>query len=164
MALSSDQTLRPSNHRKTSLSVKNFPPVHPTPYPPQPLPALQAKQYFKLTKTINNAEYNVPKNSPSIKQHHPVTRCPSKSKIRNFLNLRCPKCPSPSNRKNGHSPTNSHESRSPQTFKNVNKQNVNKLNPFKSMKGPCVLIKHALQFMRRCKRQNSTLVANPQSC
>jgi hypothetical protein len=102
MALSSDQTLRPSNHRKTSLSVKNFPPVHPTPYPPQPLPALQAKQYFKLTKTINNAEYNVPKNSPSIKQHHPVTRCPSKSKIRNFLNLRCPKCPSHSNGHFGH--------------------------------------------------------------
>jgi hypothetical protein len=32
------------------------------------------------------------------------------------------------------------------------------------MKGPCVLIKHSLQFKRRCERQNSTLVAIPQSC
>ena len=164
VALSSDQTLRTSSHRKTSLSVSNIPPILPTPYPHHSNPPLKAKQYSKLTKTSNNAEYHVPKNSPSIKHSCLSTRCPSKSKIRKILNLRCPKCLSLSNVQNGHSPTNSHESRSPQTFKNVNKQNVNKPSPFKSMKGPCVLIKHALQFMRRCERQNSTLVANPQSC
>ena len=104
VALSSDQVPKPSNHRKTSLSVNNFPPVHPTPYPPQPLPALQAKQYFKLTKTINNAEYSVPKNSPSIKHSCLSNRCPSKSKIRNTLNLTCPKCPSSSLGHFGHPP------------------------------------------------------------
>jgi chromatin remodeling complex protein RSC6 len=35
-----------------------------------------------LTKTSNNAEYNVPKNSPSIKHSCLSTRCPLKSKIR----------------------------------------------------------------------------------
>ena len=32
VALSSDQTLRTSSHRKTSLSVNNFPPILPTPF------------------------------------------------------------------------------------------------------------------------------------
>ena len=159
MALSSYQAPKPSNHRKTSLSVNSLPLILPTPYPHYSNPPLKAKQYSKLTKTYNNAEYNVPKNSPSIKHSCLSTRCPSKSKIRNILNLRCPKCLSLSNVQNGHPPTNSHENRSPQTFKNVNKSN-----PFTSLKGPCVLIKHALQFMRRCEQQNSTFVANPQSC
>ncbi len=137
---------QPSSHTPNSDPHHSIPPLH-------------AKQYSKLTNTPANAEYNVPKNSPSIQHSCLSTRCPSKSKIRNILNLRCPKCPSPSNRHFGHPPTNSHENRSPQTFKNVNKSN-----PFTSLKGPCVLIKHALQFMRRCEQQNSTFVANPQSC
>jgi hypothetical protein len=112
-----------------------------------------------LTKTYNNAEYHVPKNSPSIQRSCLSTICPSKSKIRNILNLMCPKCPTPSLGHFGHPPTKSHESRSPQMFKNMNNPR-----PFNSLKGPCVLIKHALQFMRRCEQQNSTLVANPQSC
>jgi hypothetical protein len=83
--------------------VSEQPSAHATnSFPHHSIPPLHAKQYSKLTKTPNNAEYNVPKNSPSIKQHHPVTRCPSKSKIRNFLNLRCPKCPSHSNGHFGH--------------------------------------------------------------
>jgi hypothetical protein len=49
-----------------------------------------------LSKTYNNAEYHVPKNSPSIQRSCLSTICPSKSKFRNFLNLKCPKCPSPS--------------------------------------------------------------------
>jgi hypothetical protein len=32
MALSSDQAPKPSNHRKTSLSVSNIPPMLPTPF------------------------------------------------------------------------------------------------------------------------------------
>jgi hypothetical protein len=159
VALSSDQASRTSSHRKTSLSVKSLSPMLPTPYPHHSIPPLKAKQYSKLTNTPTNAEYYVPKNSPSIKHSCLSTRCPSKSKIRNILNLRCPKCPSHSNRHFGHPPTKSHESRSPQMFKNMNNPR-----PFNSLKGPCVLIKHALQLMRRCKQQNSTLVANPQSC
>ena len=65
---------------------------------------LTSQPCYKLTNTPNNGVYNVPKNSPSIQSSCLSTRCPSKSKIRNILNLRCPKCPSPSNRKNGHSP------------------------------------------------------------
>ena len=164
VALSSDQAPKTSNRQITRISVKSLSPMLPTPDPHHSNSPLKAKQYSKLTNTPTNAEYNVPKNSPSIKHSCLSTRCPLKSKIRNILNLMCPKCPTPSLGHFGHPPTKSHESRSPQTFKNVNKQNVNKLSPFKSMKGPCVLIKHALQFMRRCKRQNSTLVANPQSC
>jgi hypothetical protein len=61
-----------------------------------------------LTKTYNNAEYHVPKNSPSIQRSCLSTICPSKSKIRNILNLMCPKCPIPSLGHFGHPPTKSH--------------------------------------------------------
>jgi hypothetical protein len=41
----------------------------PTPYPPLSIPLLHAKQYSKLTKTSNNVEYHVPKNSPPSSDH-----------------------------------------------------------------------------------------------
>jgi hypothetical protein len=78
------------------LSVKSLPPMLSAPNPHSSNPPLHAKQYSKLTNTSNNAEYHVPKNSPSIQRSCLSTRCPSKSKIRNILNLKCPKCPSPS--------------------------------------------------------------------
>jgi len=63
---------------------------------------LTSQPCYKLTNTPNNGVYNVPKNSPSIQSSCLSTRCPSKSKIRNILNLRCPKCPSHSNGHFGH--------------------------------------------------------------
>ena len=56
IALSREQTPKPSNHRRPSLSVDNIPPILPTPYPHQSIPPLHAKQYSKLTKTSNNDE------------------------------------------------------------------------------------------------------------
>ena len=95
------QNFQPPNN--PHLSEKPF--AHATnSYPHHSNSPLKAKQYSKLTNTPTNAEYYVPKNSPSIKHSCLSTRCPSKSKIRNILNLRCPKCPSHSNRQNGHSP------------------------------------------------------------
>ena len=76
----------------------------PNSYPHHSIPPLHAKQYSKLTKTSNNAEYHVPINSPSSKHSCLSNRCPSKSIFKKNLNLRCPKCPSPSNVQNGHSP------------------------------------------------------------
>ena len=106
MALSSDQTPKPSNHRKTSLSVKSLPPMLSAPDPHSSNPPLHAKQYSKLTNTKVNAEYHVPKIFTSIKHSRLSTRCPSKSKIRNILNLMCPKCPTPSLGHFGHPPQN----------------------------------------------------------
>jgi hypothetical protein len=41
----------------------------PNSYPHHSIPPLHAKQYSKLTKTSNNVEYHVPKNSPPSSDH-----------------------------------------------------------------------------------------------